>query len=69
LLGLYGVETEKRLARREATVEYAGERQQAWSEVAVPAREPVRQRLAERAEARYGLILHELTNRPAADRE
>jgi hypothetical protein len=69
LLGLYGVETEKRLAPRPATVEYAGGRQQAWSEVGMRAREPARRRLAEQGEARYGLILHELTNRPAADRE
>jgi hypothetical protein len=67
LLGLYGVETEKRLAFGKATLAYASERQQAWSEARVLARDPARQRLAERAEARYGLILHELTADGPAD--
>ena len=62
LLGLYGVEMEKRLPFGRATVEHAGERQQAWSEVSMSAHDPIRRRLAERAVARYGLILHELTS-------
>ena len=61
VLGLYGVEMEKRLPSGRATVGYAGERQQAWSEVNLSARDPVRRSLAERAVARYGLRLHELT--------
>jgi hypothetical protein len=61
LLGLYGVETDKRLARGQATVEYAAQRQEAWADVRAHTRDATRLRLAERAEARYGLILHELT--------
>jgi hypothetical protein len=63
LLGQNGLETEKRLGRGQATVAYAGARQQAWSALRLSAREKVRQCVAERAVARYGLILHELTQR------
>ena len=62
LLGLYGVETDKRLARGQTTVAYAAQRQGAWADVRVRTRDAIRLRLAERAEARYGLILHELTS-------
>ncbi len=62
LLGLYGVEVEKRLRSGRATIEHAGARQQAWSDVSARARDSNRRRLAERAVARYGLILHELTS-------
>ncbi len=65
LLGLYGVDIQQRLARGPATVAYAAERQQAWLEAHAETRDALRQRLAERAEARYGLILHELTSAPA----
>jgi hypothetical protein len=61
LLGLNGVEVEKRLPAGRATVAHASERQQAWSEVSLCARDPVRCRVAERAQARYGLILYDLT--------
>jgi hypothetical protein len=61
LLGLYGVEIEKRLLFDRATIEHAGARQQAWSDVSMRARDSNRRKLAERAVARYGLILHELT--------
>jgi hypothetical protein len=61
LLGLYGVETEKRLPLGRATIEHVAERQQAWSEVSISARDSIRRRIAERAVARYGVILHELT--------
>ena len=64
LLGLYGVEVEKRLPAGRATVAYVGERQQAWGEAGLRARDPIRCRVAERAQARYGVILHELTNSP-----
>ena len=47
LLGLYGVETEKRLARGQATVAYAAQRQQAWADVRMHSREAIRLRLAE----------------------
>jgi Dynamin family len=61
LLGLNGVELEKRLGAGQATVARASERQQEWSEVSQRARESVRRRVAERAQARYGLILYDLT--------
>jgi hypothetical protein len=61
LLGLYGVELDKRLPAGQATVAHAGERQQAWSDVSLRARDPVRRRVAERAQARYGAILFDLT--------
>jgi hypothetical protein len=60
LLGLYGVETEKRLPPGRASLGYVGERQQAWNEARWRARDPARQQVAERAVACYGLILHEL---------
>ncbi len=62
LLGLYGVELEKRLPAGRATVAHASERQYAWREASLRARDPVRCRTAERAQARYGLILYDLTN-------
>jgi hypothetical protein len=61
LLGLHGVELEKRLPAGRATAAHASERQQAWSEVCLRARDSVRRRVAERAQARYGLILYDLT--------
>jgi hypothetical protein len=61
VLGLYGVDIPKRLARGQASVDYVAQRQQAWSEARGQTRDAIRQGLAERAEARYGLILHELT--------
>lgn len=61
LLGLYGLEIEKRLPVGRANINFAAARQQAWSEVSMSARDAARRRLAERAVARYGLILHELT--------
>ncbi len=61
LLGLNGVELEKRLPAGRATVAHASERQQAWNDVCQRARHPVRRAVAERAQARYGLILYDLT--------
>jgi hypothetical protein len=61
LLGLYGVDTAQRLPPGRATAAYVGERQGAWNEVRLRAREPARRHLAERAVARYGILLGELT--------
>ncbi len=61
LLGQYGFELERRLPAGRATVAHASERQEVWSEVCRRAREPARCRVAERAQARYGLILYDLT--------
>jgi len=67
LLGLYGVETQKRLPPGKPTVDYASGRQQYWMDIRARARDEIRRRIAERAEARYGLILHGLmTTKPVA---
>ena len=66
LLGRYGVDLEKRIPAGRATVAHASERQQAWREASLRARDPVRCRVAERAQARYGLILYDMTK--SADR-
>ena len=59
------VEMEKRLPPGKATVEYAVERQHYWTDVRLRARDRLRSGVAECAEARYGLILHEMTQNPA----
>jgi hypothetical protein len=43
-----------------ATSNYSAERQQHWIEVRHGSRESPRRLIAERAEARYGLLLHQL---------
>ena len=63
LLGQYGVDLEKRLQAGRATVAHASERQRAWREASLRARDPARCRVAERAQARYGMILYELTKK------
>jgi hypothetical protein len=60
LLGIYGVELEKRLPPGRATIEYVAGRQQVWRETRLCARDPGKRKLAERAESRYGSILNEL---------
>ncbi len=69
LFGQYGVDLEKRLPSGRATVAYASERQQAWREASLRARDPVRARVAERAQARYGLILYEMTKKRGLNAE
>ncbi len=59
LLGLYGFEREKRLRSRWASDDYLEERQQVWREVAMLSRHPSRCAVAQRAVARYGLLLEE----------
>jgi hypothetical protein len=60
LFGLYGLETDKRLPPGKVTIEHAAERQQHWIDIRLRSRESARRLIAERAEARYGLLLHEL---------
>lgn len=60
LLGLYGLELEKRLPVGRIAVSYAEGRQQYWSEINAWDRNPTRVAVAERAVARYGHILDEL---------
>lgn len=61
LLGQYGVELDQRLPAGRATAAHVSERQQEWTEISQRARDPVRRAVAERAEARYGMILYDLT--------
>lgn len=58
LLGLYGIETAKRLPGN-ITFEEVVERQHYWADVRLRARNPIRRDVAARAEARYGLVLSE----------
>lgn len=58
LFGQYGQDTEVRLAGQ-VEINRVVERQQHWSDIRLRARNPVRGAVAERAEARYGLILGE----------
>ena len=60
LLGLYGMEISNRLQGSNNSLDYSLEKQQHWLEIHRRAREPARQAVAERAAARYGLILGEL---------
>ena len=60
LLGLYGLELDKRLPPSRIAVAYVEQRQQYWSEIGARDRDPVRVLVAERAVSRYGHILDEL---------
>ncbi|MHB1424893.1 MAG: hypothetical protein ACYC3I_17110 [Gemmataceae bacterium] len=60
LLGLYGLEIDKRLPPGKVSLDYAAQRQQHWIDQRQRRRESARRRIAERAEARYGWLLHEL---------
>lgn len=59
LLGLYGIDSDRRLPAN-VSIEYIAERQQHWAEVKILERNPVRRHVADRAEARYSLILNEM---------
>lgn len=58
VLGLYGVETEKRVTS-DMTIEQLAQRQQFWADVWLRSRDTVRRDVAKRAEVRYSLILKE----------
>jgi hypothetical protein len=60
LFGSYGLEMERRLPAGQVSIEYAAARQQHWMDIRLCSRETVRRDLAERAEARYGSLLHAL---------
>jgi hypothetical protein len=59
LLGLYGMETDRRLPAGKLSTEYAKQRQGYWLERQYD-RRVVRQVVAARAVARYGFILNEM---------
>jgi hypothetical protein len=60
LLGLYGLDLEKRMPPSQIGVAQVERRQQYWSEVSSWDRDPNRALVAERAVSRYGHILDEL---------
>lgn len=60
LLGLYGMETNKRLPPANAKIRYIAQRQQFWRQIEQMDRRDVRREVAERAVYRYGVILNEL---------
>jgi hypothetical protein len=60
LLGLYGLDLEKRLPASQIGVAQVERRQQYWSEISAWDRDPNRALVAERAVSRYGHILDEL---------
>jgi hypothetical protein len=60
LLGLYGLETVKRIPPDKLTKTHAAARQQYWLDVRLRGSDPARRNVAARAETRYGLILREL---------
>lgn len=67
LLGLYGMEIEKRLPPHGVNARYLRERQLYWRQAeATSPRGSARQLLADRAQARYGLTLSELQLREQA---
>jgi hypothetical protein len=60
LLGLYGMEIDKRLPADRVVVEDVEARQQVWGQLSQRGRSPVQRGVAQRAVDRYGLILNEL---------
>lgn len=60
LLGLYGLETERRLPPDRITVDHLEERQQFWRQKSQFDRQEARREVAERAATRYAFILEEL---------
>lgn len=61
LFGLYGIETEKRLGPGAVSIDYVRQRQLFWRQAqSTSARTSVRRVLAERAHARYGLLLEKM---------
>jgi hypothetical protein len=62
LLGLYGMDTARRLGTSRRSVEAVTARQQFWAGVRVQDVSPVRRAVADRAESRYGLILGEMAH-------
>jgi hypothetical protein len=60
VLGLYGLELKNRLPEVEDWAAHLEERQQAWRQIGLVDRHPLRSRLADWLVARYGLMLDEL---------
>jgi hypothetical protein len=60
LFGLYGLDSEHRLAASQRTADYVEDRQLFWRQVGLEDRRPLRCEVARRAALRYGLLLEEL---------
>ena len=65
VLGLYGMELEKRLSSGQVTFEYVGERQIYWREVGIDDANSLRRDVAQQVFSRYGFILEEMSQRTA----
>lgn len=63
LLGLYGLEIQKRLPPGRISVEYVSERQRVWRKMRLEDTSSFRRDVAQEVENRYGLLLGELQKR------
>jgi hypothetical protein len=61
LLGLHGMELEKRLPPGSVSLEYATKRQIYWREVSIDDASPLRRDVAQQVVSRYGFILEEIS--------
>lgn len=60
LLGLHGLEIDKRLLSGQKSLEYVKERQRIWRRIQLLDRNPTRQQVADQVISCYGLIMEEL---------
>lgn len=60
VLGLYGIELEKRLLPSQIALGYVRERQIYWREISIDDANPVRRDVAQQVVSRYGFILEEI---------
>jgi hypothetical protein len=63
LLGLYGMELEKRLPPGQISFEYVRGRQISWRETTIDDANPLRRDVAQQVVSRYGFILEEMSKR------
>jgi GTPase SAR1 family protein len=61
VLGLHGMEVEKRLPTEQISPSYVRTRQRVWREISMYDQQPIRREVAEQVVKRYGFILKELT--------
>jgi len=66
VLGLYGVEIDKRLPLDRRSVGMIQEQQQLWRQISMQDRNSIRRDVAQRAVVRYGLILGEMASEAAS---
>jgi hypothetical protein len=65
LLGLYGMELEKRLPPCEITFEYVRGRQIYWRGISIDDANPLRRDVAQQVSSRYGFIMEEMSRKAA----